>query len=310
MRKRAKRRGDAFGDPSADGIEFMTEGRDNDYAASVDKGHKVDPRAQKIFILAIVLVVLYFIGLIVPKNIGNVMFSLQHNLASGGQYSLSILVNDLQKNVADLVAVFTGHGNLTNSGFTSAMLRYIIVALTGAGLAICGAVYQGSFGNALVSPSTLGVMSGGSFGLMVWVVLFMDQGVGLAWMSGALSDNGITAPEGFFGYLSSSGGAAILSFLGCLIVVGLVLSLLATVLSGSIRNIGHVFAAVFCAALPFAALIVYTLPYRATARTLQPKGLALAGWSGASDIGQSKNLIVTDRDLFPDGSVEDRKSVV
>ena len=82
------------------------------------------------------------------------------------------------------------------------------------------------------------------------------------------------------------------------IVVGAVLSLLATVLSGSIRNIGHVFAAVFCAALPFAALIVYTLPYRSAARTLQPKGLALAGWSGASDVGRSKRFIVTDQDLF------------
>lgn len=82
------------------------------------------------------------------------------------------------------------------------------------------------------------------------------------------------------------------------IVVGAVLSLLATVLSGSIRNIGHVFAAVFCAAMPFASLIVYTLPFRSTARSLQPKGLALAGWSGVSDVGRSKRFIVTDQDLF------------
>ncbi len=83
-----------------------------------------------------------------------------------------------------------------------------------------------------------------------------------------------------------------------IIVVGLVLGLLATVLSGSIRNAGHVLAAIFCAALPFASLIVYTLPYRAAARTLQPKGLALAGWSGVSDVGRSKRFIITDQDLF------------
>lgn len=83
-----------------------------------------------------------------------------------------------------------------------------------------------------------------------------------------------------------------------IIVVGLVLGLLATVLSGSIRNAGHVLAAIFCAALPFASLIVYTLPFRASARTLQPKGLALAGWSGVSDVGRSKRFIITDQDLF------------
>lgn len=83
-----------------------------------------------------------------------------------------------------------------------------------------------------------------------------------------------------------------------IIVVGLVLGLLATVLSGSIRNAGHVLAAIFCAALPFASLIVYTLPYRASAKTLQPKGLALAGWSGVSDVGRSKRFIITDQDLF------------
>lgn len=82
------------------------------------------------------------------------------------------------------------------------------------------------------------------------------------------------------------------------IVVAVVLGLLATVLSGSIRNAGHILAGIFSAALPFAALIVYTLPYRAAARTLQPKGLALAGWSGVSDVGRSKRFIVTDQDLF------------
>ena len=33
-------------------------------------------------------------------------------------------------------------------------------------------------------------------------------------------------------------------------------------------------------------------------------GAAIAGWSGVSDVGRSENLIVTDRDLFPEGSVE------
>ena len=33
-------------------------------------------------------------------------------------------------------------------------------------------------------------------------------------------------------------------------------------------------------------------------------GAAIAGWSGLCDIGASRNLIVTDRDLFPESSIE------
>ena len=39
-------------------------------------------------------------------------------------------------------------------------------------------------------------------------------------------------------------------------------------------------------------------PFRTAARKLARTGSAIAGWSGASDIGRSKHLIVTDKDLF------------
>ena len=83
-----------------------------------------------------------------------------------------------------------------------------------------------------------------------------------------------------------------------LIAVGVVLSLLATVLSGSIRNAGHIFAGIFAAAAPLVAILIWTSPFRRLATFLQPKGLAIAGWSGASDIGRSKRFVVTDKDLF------------
>ena len=83
-----------------------------------------------------------------------------------------------------------------------------------------------------------------------------------------------------------------------IIAAAVILSLLATVLSGSFKNAGHVFAAVFGAAAPLAAILVYTVPFRSLAAFLHPKGLAVAGWSGASDIGRSRRFVVTDRDLF------------
>ncbi|MDR3364775.1 MAG: iron ABC transporter permease [Clostridiales Family XIII bacterium] len=89
-----------------------------------------------------------------------------------GPYTLSGFIAELQGNVEHLIGVFTGQDDLWTQSYLGSMLRQMVVALAGAGLALCGAVYQGAFRNALLAPSTLGVMSGAQFGLMIWVVLF------------------------------------------------------------------------------------------------------------------------------------------
>ena len=66
----------------------------------------------------------------------------------------------------------------------------------------------------------------------------------------------------------------------------------------------YIFSALLCPAVPFAAMCCYSLPFFLGSMRIFSSGAAIAGWSGMSDIGQSKNLIVTDRDLFPDGTVE------
>lgn len=83
-----------------------------------------------------------------------------------------------------------------------------------------------------------------------------------------------------------------------LIAASVILGLLATILSGNYANILHVFAAVTAPCAPFAALVASAIPFRTAARKLARTGSAIAGWSGASDIGRSKHLIVTDKDLF------------
>lgn len=84
-----------------------------------------------------------------------------------------------------------------------------------------------------------------------------------------------------------------------LIVISLVLGMLATVLSKSYADIAHIFAAVTAPCAPFAAIVAFSLPFRTVARRLCQNGSAIAGWSGVSDIGKSKHLIVTDKDIFP-----------
>ncbi|MBQ9042106.1 MAG: iron ABC transporter permease [Eggerthellaceae bacterium] len=199
---------------TADNIRLDGDER-NVYAESVDEGHKVDRRTQVIFVLCIVLVVLYFFGLVVPKNLFN------PNLHQGGYaagYSFSWFVDDLASNVNGLVSVFLGHDDAPVA-FSSTMVRYLIIAMTGAGLALCGAVYQGSFRNALVSPSTLGVMSGATAGMMLWVVFFVDdEGTNVPWLSTYAGSD-----DGFWAQLVSNYSLSVISFIGCLLVVGCVL---------------------------------------------------------------------------------------
>ena len=87
-------------------------------------------------------------------------------------------------------------------------------------------------------------------------------------------------------------------------LAALVLSVFITIVKRSPSNILYIFSSVFCPAVPFSALLSFALPFFIGSQRIFSSGAAVAGWSGVSDIGQSKNLIVTDRDLFPAENIE------
>ena len=89
-----------------------------------------------------------------------------------------------------------------------------------------------------------------------------------------------------------------------LLILSFVLALVIAFAKKDPADFAYIFSVVFCPAVPFAAMCCYSLPFFLGSMRIFPSGAAIAGWSGMSDIGQSKNLIVTDRDLFPDGTVE------
>lgn len=64
----------------------------------------------------------------------------------------------------------TGAG--AEGGIQFITYRNIMVVMAGACLAASGAIYQGTFRNVLASPSTLGVMSGGSMGNIIYALFF------------------------------------------------------------------------------------------------------------------------------------------
>ncbi len=88
------------------------------------------------------------------------------------------------------------------------------------------------------------------------------------------------------------------------LLVGIpVLSLLAALLSDGMGDFFHILAAMYAAAPAFSALMAFPLPYFLTQRDLYATKSAIAGWTGAKEIGRVSTMIVTDRDLFPDETV-------
>lgn len=214
-RRRAEER--RLADPTSADIGFLDEG-DNAFAESVDAGHKVDPRAQRIFVVAVLLAAVYAIGCIVPKDLLNWgLLASTDTAAYTDGLTLSTFVERLQANLAGLVGALAG--DPSGDDYVDVMVRYVVIALAGAGLALSGAVYQGAFRNALVSPSTLGVMTGGQFGMTLWV-LAVTAGGGTVTLAVTPAAGG---QAGALDYLASSYGLAGTAFAGCFLVVGLVL---------------------------------------------------------------------------------------
>ncbi len=228
-RKHAKRRSAPTPPPNETDISFSQQEGDNAYAELRDAGHKVDKRAQKIFIMVVVLLVVFAVGLIIPKNMLN---SALHNTGYAGGYTFSWFIDSLAENVNGLVAFFTGN-DTGPVRFSNTVFRYVVICLAGAGLALCGAVYQGAFRNPLVSPSTLGVMSGASLGMVLWVVFFIpDEGAsGISWVESLVSSSSTTAATTDTGDLLSTYGLSLISFASCMVVVVLVLA--------TMRALGH-----------------------------------------------------------------------
>lgn len=205
-------------------IELNLEGG-NAFREAREAGHRMDARLRAVLALLVVLAVVYAAGLVVPRNLLNEAL---HQSGANSGYSLAWFVSDLTANLNGLFAVFAGDATAA-APVANRMVAYAVIAISGAGLALTGAVYQGTFRNALVSPSTLGVMSGASLGMAVWVALFYgSEESGGLWFEQA--DGGIAAA---LSSLWGSYGLAACTFVGCALVVGMVVLAVGAIGRGS-----------------------------------------------------------------------------
>ena len=87
------------------------------------------------------------------------------------------------------------------------------------------------------------------------------------------------------------------------LVAAILLSLLTALVKHSVGDLLYILSAILSCAVPVTALLAFALPFFIGSARIFSSGAAVAGWSGIHDIGCSRNLIVTDRDLFPEDTV-------
>lgn len=88
------------------------------------------------------------------------------------------------------------------------------------------------------------------------------------------------------------------------LLFALVLGAIASLLHGQPKAFFHCISVMTAASASFSAAICFALPFAITARKLYQSGAAIAGWTGAGDIGRSRHVVITDSDVFPAGTVE------
>ena len=89
-----------------------------------------------------------------------------------------------------------------------------------------------------------------------------------------------------------------------LVVASLVFALFAALGgTGDIWDAIHHFAGMTAVSASFTGLLAYGIPYSLLSRKLSKVGAALAGWGGAAEVSDAKGVIVTDADVFPNGTL-------
>ena len=213
------------------------------YTQQMDERYAMDKRARSIFILLVVAVVLVPLLVVMPSG---------WLTAEGLRNGIAGWVEILQNN---LVAVGNRVSGIEDgNGIHIVFWQTLAVAVIGGALAVNGAVYQGALKNALASPSTLGVMSGGTLGTLVYALT-----IGTA-NSEELTENVFTfttAKEtisyldgmNLWEYIFYTQERAFFAIVGCFVVVMLVLAVAYLAGRGKVSKsaliiAGQVFAAV------------------------------------------------------------------
>ena len=181
------------------------------YAEEMERRYGVDPRTKAMIAVAIALALAVLVAVLVPNNA----------FAPGTQFSFAWLADGVSNSMAGLLAFISGER--PGDSMQYKLFLYLIVALAGASLGVSGAVYQGSMRNALASPTTLGVVSGGTLGMTLYVIFCYDvtNVESVTQASELLAYQDALSP---IEYLVERYASLLFTLLGCFAVVGFVLA--------------------------------------------------------------------------------------
>lgn len=93
-----------------------------------------------------------------------------------------------------------------------------------------------------------------------------------------------------------------------MMIACLVFGILSAVGQGAPQRLIWSWSVIFILATPLSATLAYGLPYARLVKRLHSAGAVIAGWDGAASMQGEAGVVFTDRDLFPEGSVE-RKDI-
>ena len=88
-----------------------------------------------------------------------------------------------------------------------------------------------------------------------------------------------------------------------LLSLAFLLTIVVMIAKKSYAEFLYILSALLVLTVPFGAMLSFALPFSLGSNRIFRFGAAIAGWSGLCDIGASKNLTVTDRDLFPENAI-------
>lgn len=222
---------------------FRSKNEVSVYAQQMDERYAMDKRSRTILILCVVVVILIPLLVVLPSG---------WLTAEGLRNGFAGWVEILQKN---LVAVGNKVSGVEDgNGIHIVFWQTLAVAVIGAALALNGAVYQGALKNALASPSTLGVMSGGTLGTLIYTLTVVTSN------SQELAESGFTAVQAsetiavldamnLGEYILYTQQRAFFSIIGCFVIVLLALAIAYIAGRGKVSKsalviAGQVFAAV------------------------------------------------------------------
>ncbi|MDO4501698.1 MAG: iron ABC transporter permease [Coriobacteriia bacterium] len=218
----------------------------------------MDKRLRSIALLAVALLVVYACAVLFPQNLVTVLFS--------GDAAAARFSELMQANIGQLGLVLSGKA--ANGLSHSSLLVFALVGIAGAGLGAVGAAYQGSFNNALASPSTLGVMSGASCGMVLYMIVGAGGAIEATRLvvttkeQAAAFEGGAVSPLGV--YLGQVEGV-LWSFVGALVVVFLTVLIAKLAGKGKLGNATIVIAGQVFGAIASAIVVLFRLFLQTTA---------------------------------------------